>query len=237
MEILHGESAVAGVQTGIQNCHHHTATVIAAVAAIENTGIVNADRVLNQLGLGNFVLLADHYAAALIQGAANALKVAGCNSKLKTAQQNIIVIAGSIVDALLVQLGKDLLLFRSDGFPQSGSILAVGSILLKAHGLIALLIGIHQSGLVQGDNDADLLIRLYGIRQLLHHRAVKVILVIYLYTAKLLNIGSIVTGGFCIWGCNYADQDRRHNHQKHRCAGKSFAVFLHHLSIAFLLYS
>ena len=210
-KILSRESGMGRIQTGIQNRHHHAGTVIGETGAIENTGIKNIDLVLDQLGLGLFIDLADNNALAVLQRLANSIKIPGGDLQLEAAEKSIVVLTGVVGNPLLIQNRENLGLLRGNALTNiSGLVTGKGKI-LEAHGFVGDLVSIQQVDLINGNNNRDLLIVLNGVGKPEHNGVVQIVFQIQLgCIVQLLDEGCFVTSHLCVGGGDNSEKNGRH---------------------------
>ena len=180
-EVAGAESGMAGVQTGIQHSHDHAGAVIAAVGAVENTGVlIEVNRIFNHLGIGSLIFFANDDALAIGQALASDIEITSLDHQLEAGQQSCIVQTQGVVHTGLVQLLQDLRLLTCDLGLNVSSLLIVQHILSKTLGGITLLVGGEHIRNIHGDDHGDLLIVCNMICQLEHHRIVQIVLVVHL---------------------------------------------------------
>ena len=151
-KILHAESTVGRIQTGIQDSHDHAAAVIRRTGGIKDTGIVHIDLIFNQCGLTLLVDLADDHIVPFLQGLAGRLEVTGLDQDLKTAEQCGIILTGRIGDIQIIQSAQDAgLLLRDPLLDLSGFLTGDGEF-REAHRLIRGFIGIHDVDDIHSDD-------------------------------------------------------------------------------------
>ena len=177
-EIVHREGGVVGVQTGVQHRHHHTGAVVGHVGGVEDTGFVYVDVVLHQLGLSRAVGLAQNGLFAGAQGHTGDRIVPRFDQQLKAAEQSVVVLAGCILHALLVQQGQNLRLAGRDAVGDRFGLLG-GGVLLQAHGLVGAVVGVHQRGLADLDDHRHVLVGGYAAGQAEHHVAVQIVGIVH----------------------------------------------------------
>ena len=212
-EVVHGEGGVVGIQTGVQDSHHSAGTVIAGISALEDTGLIDVDGVLHQLGLGSLVDLADGGGLALAQGHTGHSVIAGLDHQFEAGQQRGVIRTGGIGDALLIQGLQDPRLLCRDLGLNGRSLFAFQRIFREGHGLIGALVGIHQVHHIHGDDHRDLLILPDVVRKREHHGIIQIFLIVGSRgILHLLDVGRL--GGRGLRSRLYALH--RHNADQHR---------------------
>ena len=237
-EVIHGEGGMIGVQARIQNRDYHAAAVVAAVSALEDTGLVHADRVLHQLGFHGPVAFAHGSLGTLGQGLAGCGIVGSLDHQLKAADQGVILFAHLVSNGLFVQNCQNVSLFPGNLLPDFGGLPAMENEIGKAYRLVGFFVGIHQGCHIHRNDHGNLLILADVVGQLEGYIFVQIILVVH-SRIDLLDVGCVIGGSFAS-GClcrhyRYSAQKHCHSHQQ----GNSIARYLHqgilvHIKIAFL---
>ena len=177
-EVVGGESGVVGVQTGVQNRHHHTGTVVIHAGGVEDTRLVDVHLILHQLGIHRLILLADGRGLGSAQRLTGDGIIATLNLDLKAAEEGIVILTQLVFDPLLSEQGQQLRLTGLNGVGDRLGLVGEG-ILLQRHGLVGAVVGIHQGGAVHADDDRDVVILLDPIGQFEGYVAVEIIQVIH----------------------------------------------------------
>ena len=236
MEIIGGECAVCVVNTGIQNCDHHAFTVVLDIGAVNDTGVIDINGVLHQLGLSNLVDFTYHNLHAGVQALADRLEVTGTNCDFKTTQQDGVVITLGVADCQLVQLFQDLGLLAGNLLLNFFCIVALQSILAKGHGLVRFLVCVHQVHDIYIDDNGNYIIILYTLGQLICNGAVQIVLQIQ--TGNILHqidVGSLIAGSFCLRSSKNAKQERCCQKCYQHSQQHLIVLFVVHLFFAFLI--
>ena len=215
-EIINGKRAVVGIQTCIQDSHHHTGAVIAGTLAVEDTGAVNIDRVLHQLCLGGSVFLAHHQLLTLCKGTAGSGIIRGRDDQFKAGQERCVILAQAVGNIFLLQGSQDLRLAVCDLLPNPVRLTASQSKFPETHGAQTGIVGVHQVHDVQGNDHGDLLILSNGIRQPEHHVPIQILGIIHLqFTADPLDMRGAVFLRLHRRTDSGADKDRKDQEQSH----------------------
>ena len=151
-KVLHREGTVIGIQTGVQNRHHHAAAVVNRVGAVEDTGGVNIDGVFHQFRFGSLIDLAHNGLCTLVQGHAHRLEIGSPDHQFKAGQQNGVLLAQRVGDPLLIQISQNLSLPGLDAGLNGLGIGREGK-LTHGHGFVGSFIGRHQVGGIQINDD------------------------------------------------------------------------------------
>ena len=216
-EVLHGEGSMVGVQAGIQNRNNHAAAVVAGIAALEDACLINADRVLYQLGLTGPVDFTDDGLVTIAQGLAGNIIIAGLDQNFKTAGQGLVIFTQLIGNSLIIQSRQDPLLFAGDLLADSFSLLAALHILGKADRLVALLVGIHQADHIHGNDNRNLFLGCFAVSQAECNRVIQVLRIVSCQRiVQLLDISRLV-GGSCLLCCCHCGYSRHGTRKDRRC--------------------